>query len=273
MRTYTNISTRTGKPVKSKVELAERIDAKLRELRLHSGPDEFDPVLLMAIIAAESYDAGDTAMALTAAREVAQYVRPKLSAVAVVADVNLNVDPDVIGARDRFMALVMSGDKETLDPYRDDRTVDCDAFPEGLDSKDKFLAIVKANPHLVDELMEAEADEAIKKLAHDWDNAADTVASQTVSAVNRALYGEKNGADRDSTVLEAIKARFWADTEDAFYAQLRVAADKLELEVDIDMPLAADHPERALFEAAGRGCPAHHSLHPDIETIFNWTWK
>ena len=161
MRTYTNISTRTGKPVKSKVELAERIDAKLRELRLHSGPDEFDPVLLMAIIAAESYDAGDTAMALTAAREVAQYVRPKLSAVAVVADVNLNVDPDVIGARDRFMALVMSGDKETLDPYRDDRTVDCDAFPEGLDSKDKFLAIVKANPHLVDELMEAEADEAI----------------------------------------------------------------------------------------------------------------
>ncbi len=46
-----------------------------------------------------------------------------------------------------------------------------------------------------------------------------------------------------------------------------------KLEVDIDMPIAADHPERALFEAAGRGCPAHHSLHPDIETIFNWTWK
>ncbi|MES2982844.1 MAG: OsmC family protein [Verrucomicrobiota bacterium] len=46
-----------------------------------------------------------------------------------------------------------------------------------------------------------------------------------------------------------------------------------KLEVDIDMPLAADHPERALLESAGRGCPAHHSLHPDIETIFNWTWK
>ncbi len=46
-----------------------------------------------------------------------------------------------------------------------------------------------------------------------------------------------------------------------------------KLEVDIDMPLAADHPERALFETAARGCPAHHSLHPDIETIFNWTWK
>lgn len=46
-----------------------------------------------------------------------------------------------------------------------------------------------------------------------------------------------------------------------------------KLEVDIDMPLAADHPERMLFESAARGCPAHHSLHPDIETLFNWTWK
>jgi putative redox protein len=46
-----------------------------------------------------------------------------------------------------------------------------------------------------------------------------------------------------------------------------------KLEVDIDMPLAADHPERPLFESAARGCPAHHSLHPDIETVFNWTWK
>lgn len=46
-----------------------------------------------------------------------------------------------------------------------------------------------------------------------------------------------------------------------------------KLEVDINMPLAADHPERALFESAARGCPAHHSLHPDIETVFTWTWK
>ena len=100
---YTNISTRTGKPVKSKDELAQRIDAKLRQLKLHSGPEEFDPVLLMAIIAAESYDVGDVAMALTAAREVAAYVRPKLQSVAVQADVH--VDLDVTGAKDRFLAL------------------------------------------------------------------------------------------------------------------------------------------------------------------------
>ncbi len=103
MATYKNISTRTGKPVKSKDELAARIDAKLREMRLHAGPEEFDPVVLCAIIAAESYDAGDLTLALAAAREVAQYVRPKLQSVQLTADVH--VDSDAFGARDRFIAM------------------------------------------------------------------------------------------------------------------------------------------------------------------------
>jgi hypothetical protein len=156
---YTNISTRTGKPVKSKDELAQRIDAKLRQLKLHSGPEEFDPVLLMAIIAAESYDVGDTAMALTAAREVAAYVRPKLQAVAVQADVNLNVDPDVVGAKDRFLAMVRAGDEATLAPFRvaDDERIPTEAWPEGLDARDKFRVIANANPHLIEELKAAEA--------------------------------------------------------------------------------------------------------------------
>ncbi|WAC18622.1 OsmC family protein [Luteolibacter sp. SL250] len=46
-----------------------------------------------------------------------------------------------------------------------------------------------------------------------------------------------------------------------------------KLEVDLDMPLPADHPERKVFEAAARGCPVHHSLHPDIEVVMQWTWK
>ncbi|MFD2255078.1 OsmC family protein [Luteolibacter algae] len=45
-----------------------------------------------------------------------------------------------------------------------------------------------------------------------------------------------------------------------------------KLEVDIDMPLPANHPERKLLESAARGCPVHHSLHPDIEIAFNWKW-
>jgi len=44
------------------------------------------------------------------------------------------------------------------------------------------------------------------------------------------------------------------------------------LEVDLKMPLAADHPERKLFESAARGCPVHHSIHPEIEVELKWTW-
>jgi uncharacterized OsmC-like protein len=44
------------------------------------------------------------------------------------------------------------------------------------------------------------------------------------------------------------------------------------LELDIVMPLPADHPERPMLEAAGKGCPVHHSLHPDIEVGINWDW-
>lgn len=45
-----------------------------------------------------------------------------------------------------------------------------------------------------------------------------------------------------------------------------------KLEVDMDIPLPADHPERKLLESAARGCPVHHSIHPDIEVKMNWKW-
>ncbi len=46
-----------------------------------------------------------------------------------------------------------------------------------------------------------------------------------------------------------------------------------KLEVDLQMPLAEDHSERSLFENAAYSCPVHHSLHPDIEIVFNWSWN
>jgi uncharacterized OsmC-like protein len=45
------------------------------------------------------------------------------------------------------------------------------------------------------------------------------------------------------------------------------------LEVDLHIPLPADHPDRPLLESAARGCPVHHSLHPDIQIVMNWTWS
>jgi uncharacterized OsmC-like protein len=45
------------------------------------------------------------------------------------------------------------------------------------------------------------------------------------------------------------------------------------LELDVHMPLPAAHPERSLLESAARGCPVHHSIHPDIEVIMNWNWQ
>jgi len=45
------------------------------------------------------------------------------------------------------------------------------------------------------------------------------------------------------------------------------------LELDLHIPLPADHPDRPLLESAARGCPVHHSLHPDIQMVMNWTWQ
>jgi putative redox protein len=45
-----------------------------------------------------------------------------------------------------------------------------------------------------------------------------------------------------------------------------------KLELDLTVPLPADHPERKVLESAARGCPVHHSIHPDIEVVMKWNW-
>jgi putative redox protein len=45
------------------------------------------------------------------------------------------------------------------------------------------------------------------------------------------------------------------------------------LELDLTLPLPDTHPERKLLESAARGCPVHHSLHPEIEVVMNWFWE
>lgn len=45
-----------------------------------------------------------------------------------------------------------------------------------------------------------------------------------------------------------------------------------KLEVDICVPLPADHPDRKLLEQAALSCPVKQSLHPDIEIPITWKW-
>jgi putative redox protein len=45
------------------------------------------------------------------------------------------------------------------------------------------------------------------------------------------------------------------------------------LELDIDVPLPESHPDRRLLESAARGCPVHHSIHPDIDVEMTWRWR
>lgn len=45
------------------------------------------------------------------------------------------------------------------------------------------------------------------------------------------------------------------------------------LELDLQIPLPSSHPDRKLLESAANGCPVHHSIHPDIEVVMNWSWQ
>lgn len=74
---------------------------------------------------------------------------------------------------------------------------------------------------------DSQCDEITADIARRFVAAADLVANATVSAVKRALFGEKADAKWDSTVFDAVRHRFWADTEQAFYRELRASADRL----------------------------------------------
>ncbi len=47
----------------------------------------------------------------------------------------------------------------------------------------------------------------------------------------------------------------------------------VRLPVHIEIPLPENHPERSVLEAAARGCPVHHSLHPGIDRPITFVWK
>lgn len=73
------------------------------------------------------------------------------------------------------------------------------------------------------------SDEHVRDVARRLVRSADIVALQLIASVKLALYGPKGEADRDSTVLEPVRQRFWGETEQDFYNTLRSAADALVL--------------------------------------------
>ncbi len=46
-----------------------------------------------------------------------------------------------------------------------------------------------------------------------------------------------------------------------------------KLELDLNVPLPGDHPDRKMLEATANSCPVAHSLHPDVEIVMSWTWQ
>jgi CRISPR system Cascade subunit CasA len=78
----------------------------------------------------------------------------------------------------------------------------------------------------------AEANAEIARQAEHLIKAAEAVAGQLLNSVKLALFGEKSKADRDSAVLDPVRSRFWADTEQQFYDVLRDAAASFDTHKD-----------------------------------------
>lgn len=74
-------------------------------------------------------------------------------------------------------------------------------------------------------------------------------------------------ADRHGLALEGMTAR----TEKVMSkdAPRRIAS----LRTTIEVPLAADHPQRTHLENAAATCPVHKSLHPEIDAAIEFVWK
>lgn len=81
-----------------------------------------------------------------------------------------------------------------------------------------------------------------------------------------------------ATVIGIVARRKELPVEGMTVAVRKFMSDDLprrisRLELDLAIPLSASHPDRKLLESAANGCPVHHSIHPDIEVVMNWSWE
>ena len=46
-----------------------------------------------------------------------------------------------------------------------------------------------------------------------------------------------------------------------------------QLDVRIEMPLPADHPDRKTLESSALSCPVFQSINPEIKVPIDWVWQ
>lgn len=88
------------------------------------------------------------------------------------------------------------------------------------------------------------------------------VALGTCLATTMAIAARKHG-------VELRGLRFETSKEMSADSPRRIA----RLATEIWMPIPQSHPAAASLEAAARGCPVHHSLHPSVEKPMVFHWK
>jgi putative redox protein len=84
----------------------------------------------------------------------------------------------------------------------------------------------------------------------------------TCMATTMGIAAKRKGIALEGMALEVQKEMTSA-------APRAIAA----LRTRIEIPLAPDHPDRPLLEAAALGCPVHRSLHPDVAKPVEFVWK
>jgi uncharacterized OsmC-like protein len=84
----------------------------------------------------------------------------------------------------------------------------------------------------------------------------------TCMVTTMAIYAQKNGFEFPAGAKLAVR-KIMTTTPPRRIARV---------EVDIDVPLPADHPHRAALENAAHNCPVALSLHPDVERPVNFSW-
>jgi hypothetical protein len=114
--------------------------------------------------------------------------------------------------------------------------------------------------------------EAVAEKARDFVAAANEVAGALGQAVKIALYGDRTDVGRNTTPLTTARDRFWADTNDRFFATLndfsKLPAE--ELAGDAAIPMARAW--RAVMERAALAifddmAPVQDALSPDVKRV------